>query len=135
MVEVAGIEPVRTVWNHREPLVSRTNSPEPGGPVGTRWVRRLTPSTANRAGTRDTGPGPLPVMGGRGRGGHSPRLCLERCVHDGTGGQDRVLEIEGLPEAAIDLAEQHKRREPGLLGEVSLVEGDDCGDVHDGVSG
>ncbi len=45
MVEVAGIEPDRTVGNLREPLGSRTKSRDLSGPVGSRWVGLLTPST------------------------------------------------------------------------------------------
>ncbi len=45
MVEVAGIEPVRTFGKPLEPLGSRTKSRDLSGPVGSRWVGLLTPST------------------------------------------------------------------------------------------
>lgn len=45
MVEVAGIEPVRTFGKPRKPLDSSTKSREPSDPVGSLWVRLLTPST------------------------------------------------------------------------------------------
>lgn len=45
MVEVAGIEPCPTTWNLREPLVSRTKSREPSGPIGKHLNQPLTPST------------------------------------------------------------------------------------------
>jgi len=46
--EVAGIEPVPTVWNHRNPVVASTNRRVPSGLVGSRGVRLLTQSTANQ---------------------------------------------------------------------------------------
>jgi len=44
-VEVAGIEPVRTVGTRRDPSVASTTYLVPSGPIGSRWVRPLTPST------------------------------------------------------------------------------------------
>jgi len=45
LVEVAGIEPRSTIWNRREPLVSRTKPQERSGPVGKHVNQPLTPST------------------------------------------------------------------------------------------
>ena len=47
-VEVAGIEPVRTVWNHREPLVTRSNLRKARRPMALRLNGALTPSTRAR---------------------------------------------------------------------------------------
>ena len=50
-VEVAGIEPVRTVWNHRNPLVASASRRVPSDLVGFRRLRLLTPSTSHESTT------------------------------------------------------------------------------------
>jgi len=51
-VEVAGIELVPTVGTRRIRLVASTTRRFPAGPIGSRWVRLLTPSTAPSAARR-----------------------------------------------------------------------------------
>jgi len=46
-----------------------------------------------------------------------------------------LLEIEDVPKAAIDLAQLHHWCLAGLFGQITLVECDHGGDVHDRVFG
>jgi hypothetical protein len=59
-VEVAGIELVPTAWTLRNPLLASTTRRLPSRPVGSRWVRLLTPSTGPGA---SAGPDPSGRLG------------------------------------------------------------------------
>lgn len=59
--------------------------------------------------------------------------CLSLC-RPSRPGVDR-LEIEDVPQAAIDLAQQPQWCLAGLFGQICLVESDHRSDVHDRVFG